>query len=73
MPAQTSGGLYKRSHQFNRETLDAVQTVAREKGISESAAVRELLTLGWRVYQRRKAVATPVEDLAVEVVARDVA
>ncbi len=73
MPAQTSGGLYKRSYQLSADTLAAVRRVAGERGTSESAAVRDLVTLGYRVYEHRRAGTGAVEDLAVGLVAREVA
>lgn len=69
--AKTSGGLNKKSYQFSDQAMAAVRGVAKEKGISESAAARELVDLGFRVYQRRQLVQSPVEDLVIDSVAHE--
>lgn len=69
--AHTSGGLLKGSHQFTPEQQAVVRRVATERGISESAAVRVLLGLGWRVYERLTPATAPVEALAVDLVAQE--
>jgi hypothetical protein len=70
--ARTGGGLTKKNFQFTDVQVERIATVARERDLKEAAAVRELLDLGWKVYQLRKQYAGPVEDLAAQVVAREV-
>ncbi len=71
MTAHTSGGLIKGSWQFPPSMVEFVRQVAVERGISESAAVRVLVGLGYRVYERLAPATAPVEALAVDLVARD--
>ena len=73
MPAQTSGGLVKTSFTVTEEQLASIKQVAQERGLSDSGATRELLELGYRVYQRRKVTTGLVEDLAVAAVAGEAA
>jgi hypothetical protein len=68
--ARTSGRLIKRNYQFTDQQIERIATVARERDVKEAAAVRELLDLGWRVYERRKATAGPIENLVIETVAK---
>lgn len=72
--ARTSGGLNKRNYQFTDEQIARISEVATEGHHGkEAAAVRELVDLGYRVYQRRKQISQPVEDLALDLIAREVA
>ena len=71
MAAKSSGGLYKRSHQFTADTLAALQKVAAHEGISESAANRLLVTYGVRVWELKHPVNGRAEDLAVKAAARE--
>ncbi len=72
MANRTPGGLLKRTHHYSRETLAAVQGVAANERISESAAVRRLIGYGYRVYQRARPITEPAVALAVESVAGEV-
>ena len=69
MRARTSGGLVKGSHQFPPSMMAFVRRVATERGISESAAVRVLVGLGYRVYEQLTPATAPVESLVVSLVA----
>ncbi|MEW6048813.1 MAG: hypothetical protein AB1609_20445 [Bacillota bacterium] len=68
--ARTTGGLIKRNYQFTDEQIARITQVARERGVKEAAAVRELLDLGYQVYERLKPATEATRDLAVELVAR---
>ena len=71
MRSHTSGGLVKGSWQFPPSMMAFVRQVAAERGISESAAVRVLVGLGYRVYQQLTPATAPVESLVVSLVASE--
>jgi hypothetical protein len=71
MTAKSSDGYIKRTYQFSARMVALVQAVAQEEGISEAAAMRQLVGLGHLVYRKRFSAAKAVFDLAVEAVAGD--
>ena len=68
--ARTSGGLIKRNFQFTDQQIERIATMAHERDVKQAAAVRELIDLGWKVYERRKAAAGTIEDLVIEAVSK---
>jgi hypothetical protein len=71
--AKTSGGLNKRNYQFTDTQLARIRQVAGERHIPHAAAVRELIELGIKVYDRAHPVSQPLEAMAVDAIAREVA
>lgn len=57
--------------QLPEEMLARLDGVAAERSISRPAALRELLALGYRVYERRKEIGYPVEALVIDLTARE--
>jgi hypothetical protein len=59
----------KRTYQFPRSMIESVQAVAAVEFISEAAAMRKMVALGYLVYTQRFATVSAATELAVKSVA----